>query len=249
MPAGLRARGEDLRAQHGRMQGGAALAHRRIEERRDQVARRAGDLRLHHSPGDLEVGLVAAQDLRRVPAAVDDLHVVDRDDRQPVVHGEEVAPALEVRDHHLGLELLRQVEVRADVARPAARHRAADVLQERPEAPHLVVLGDDGESPDLAHAQVLARPLREVVVRAARDHHLDVVPLHQLVEHDARADGVAHALADHPIEDPHGLFVTHCPLINDSHPTTRSSIRRLRRLYEGGSSLSSFITSRLGSGA
>src|SRR5207253_7957632 len=43
-----------------------------------------------------------------------------------------------------------------------------------------------------------------------------------------------HALADHPIEDPHGLFVTHCPLINDSHPTTRSSIRRLRRLYEGG---------------
>ena len=26
----------------------------------------------------------------------------------------------------------------------------------------------------------------------------------QLVEHDARADGVTHALADHPIEDPHG---------------------------------------------
>ena len=57
-----------------------------------------------------------------VRAAVDDLHVVDREDRQPVRLGVEVRPRLEVADHHLGLEVLDELEVRGDVlrARPSA---------------------------------------------------------------------------------------------------------------------------------
>ena len=206
--SGFRPRGEDLRPQDGRMQGGALPAHRRTEERRDQVVECAGHLGLDDAPGDLEVRLVPAQDFRRVLAAVDDLHVVGRDHRQAVVHREEVAPALEVGDDHLRAEALRHVEVGADVARPAAGHRAAQVGEEGAEAAHLVVLGDDGEAPDLLDVQVLAGALRQVVVRAPGDDHLHVVPLDQLVEHHPRADGVAHALADDAVEDAHAPVVT-----------------------------------------
>ena len=44
--SGFRPRGEDLRPQDGRMQGGALPAHRRTEERRDQVVECAGHLGL-----------------------------------------------------------------------------------------------------------------------------------------------------------------------------------------------------------
>ncbi len=169
---------------------------------------RARHLGLDDALGDLERALVAAQDFGVVPAAVDHLHVVHRDDGQPVVDGVEVAPALEVADDHVGAEAVGDVEVRLDVAGPAAGDGALEVLEQRAEVFDLVVLGDDGEAPDLLHRQVLAGALGQVVVGAARDHHLHVVVLHQLVEDDARADGVAHAFADDPVEDAHGAQLT-----------------------------------------
>src|ERR1700682_1347899 len=125
-----------------------------------------------------------------------------------MVDAAEIAPGLEVADHHVGLEVVGDVEIGLDVLRPAARDGALDVLEERLEVPHLVVFRHDGEAPDLLHRQMLAGPLRQIVVGAARDHHLDVVLLHQLVEDDARADGVAHALADDAVEDAHAAILT-----------------------------------------
>src|SRR5262249_11192365 len=109
----------------------------------------------------------------------------------------------EVADHHVRAEAVRDLEVRLDVLRPAAGERAFDVLKQRAEVPDLVVLGDDGEAPDLLHLEVIVRALRQVVVCPAGDHHLDVVALDQLVEDHPRSDGVPHALADHAIEDAH----------------------------------------------
>ena len=120
-----------------------------------------------------------------------------------MVHAVEVAPALEVGDDDLGAEAIGDVEVGLDVLRPAAGEGALQVCQERLEIPHFVVFGDDGVAPDLLHREVLAGALGEIVVGAARDHHLHVVGLDQLVEDDAGADGMAHALADDAVEDAH----------------------------------------------
>ena len=56
-------------------------------------------------------------DLLRERAAIDDLHVVDREDRQAVRLPVEVRPRLEVADHELGREARDQLEVRRDVLR------------------------------------------------------------------------------------------------------------------------------------
>src|SRR5207253_3690066 len=51
-----------------------------------------------------------------------------------------------------------------------------------------------------------------------------VVPLHQLVEHDARANGVSHALADHAVQDAHACFCNALPA--RSNDSTRSHALR-----------------------
>src|SRR6267378_2635708 len=181
--ARLGLRRQDLGPQDRRMQGGALLADGRPEERGDQVLVRSRHLRLHDAFGDLDV--------------------VHRDHRQPVVDAVEIAPALEVADHHVGAEVVGDLEVGLDVLRPAAGQRPLHVRQQRAEVPHLVVLGDDGEAPDLLHLKMIVRAFSQVVVRAARHHHLDLVPLDQLVEDHARADGVSHAFPDDPVEDAH----------------------------------------------
>src|SRR6266850_1352199 len=201
--ARLGLRRQDLGPQDRRMQGGALLADGRPEERGDQVLVRSRHLRLHDAFGDLERGLVAGDHVLVVLAPVDDLDVVHRDHRQPVVDSVEVAPALEVADHHVGAEVVGDLEVGLDVLRPAAGQRPLHVRQQRAEVPHLVVLGDDGEAPDLLHLKMIVRAFSQVVVRAARHHHLDLVPLDQLVEDHARADGVSHAFPDDPVEDAH----------------------------------------------
>src|SRR6266850_703327 len=201
--ARLRLRRQDLGPEERRMQGGALLADGRPEEGGDQVLVRSRHLRLHDALGDLERGLVPGDHVLVVLAPVDDLDVVHRDHRQPVVHAVEVAPALEIADHHVGAEAVGDLEVGLDVLRPAAGQRPLHVRQQRAEVPHFVVLGDDGEAPDLLHLKMIARALRQVVVSAARHHHLDLVPLDQLVEDHARADGVSHALPDDPVQDAH----------------------------------------------
>ena len=195
-------RSQDLRAQDRRVQRGALLPHRRIEERRDEVVERARDLGLHHRLGEAELALVPSQDLRRMRAAADHLDVVDRHHRDVAVLREQIAPALEVGDHHVGLELVGQLEVGAHVLGPAL-DRALQVREQRAKVRDLVVLVDDAVAPDLAHRQVLARALLQVIVGAARDHHLHVVRLRQVVEHDARSHRMPHSLADDTVEDPH----------------------------------------------
>src|SRR5947208_6066636 len=151
---------------------------------------------------------MAAEHVRVVLAAVDDLHVVDRDDRQPVIDAVEVAPGLEVADHDVGAEVVGDVEVRLDVLRPAAGERALQVRQQGAEVPHLVVLGDDGEAPDFSHLELLAGPFGEVVVGAAGDDDLHLVLLDQFVEHHARTDRVSHTLAHDAVKNPHQLILS-----------------------------------------
>ncbi|TMA15997.1 MAG: hypothetical protein E6J84_09330, partial [Deltaproteobacteria bacterium] len=129
---------------------------RRPEERRDQVVVRAGHLRLDDPLGDLERRLVPGDHVPFVPAAVHDLHVVDGDHGDAVVDAVQVAPALEVADHRVGPEAVGDLEVRLDVLRPSAGQGTFHILQQRAEVPHLVVLGDDGEAPDLLHLEVIA---------------------------------------------------------------------------------------------
>src|SRR5262249_37493704 len=95
------------------------------------------------------------------------------------------------------------VEVRLHVLWHAG-HRALQVGQHGAEIRDLVVLVDDVEAPDLAHGQPLARALDQVVVGAARHHHLNLVVPGQVVEHDARAHGVAHPLTDDAVKNAHG---------------------------------------------
>ena len=64
----------------------------------------AGHLAFNDPLCRLKLRFMACGNARRMLASVDDLHVVDRDDRQPVVLAEEIAPALEIGDHHVRLE-------------------------------------------------------------------------------------------------------------------------------------------------
>ena len=68
-----------------------------------------------------------------------------------------------------------------------------------------VVLVDHVEAVDLVDA---LEALAEEVAGAPRGHDLDLVAAgDQVLEHDARAHRVTHALADHAVEDPHRLMV------------------------------------------
>jgi hypothetical protein len=120
---------------------------------------------------------------------------------QPVGLRVEVGPALEVADHHLRLELPHEVEVGGDVLREPGQ-RAGHVLEGGEALLHLVVLVDHREPPDAVHALEL---LLEELVGPVGDHHLDVVLPGEAVEEHLRPDGVAHALADDAVENPHAV--------------------------------------------
>jgi hypothetical protein len=131
---------------------------------------------------------------------MDDLHVVDRQDRQAVVLAVEVGPRLEVADHRLGLEPADQVEVRPML--PGRPERAAEhVRPQRLAAADAVLLEDHVQAVDAVDP---LEALAEEVDRAPRGHDLDLVAGgDQVFEHDPRAHRVAHAFADHAVENSH----------------------------------------------
>ena len=203
---------EDLWPQDGRHERRPGLHDRRVEEGGDEVVEAAGQLGLHDGPGELELGVVTGHDLGREVAAVHDLLVVDGEDRKSLGLREEVAPGLEVADHHLGPESLGDVEEGADVLGPSPLHeRALHVGEEGAEVPHPVVLVDDGQAPDAVHAEPVGLDGLQVVVRPPRHHHLKLVLAGELVEHHPGPDGVPHSLADHSVEDAHAGSVAVLP--------------------------------------
>ncbi|EAU65373.1 hypothetical protein STIAU_2169 [Stigmatella aurantiaca DW4/3-1] len=191
---------QDLRTQDGGGQRGALLAHRWVEERGDEVVKGPRQLAFDDGPRALEGVLVPRQQLRLVAAPVDDLHVVHADHRQPVGLGEQVAERLEVADDHLRAERLHQLEILADVLRPAG-HRPLEVLEHRLPLLHRVALVRQGKPPDAVH--ILKAP-GQVLLGPARDDDVHLVLPGELLEQDPGARRVAHALAHHSIEDPHG---------------------------------------------
>ena len=222
-------RRQDLRAQDRGVQRRARLAHGRVEERRDEVVEGSRDLGLDHGLGQTQLTLVAGDDLVGVAAPVQHLDVVHGHHRNVSVLREQIAPALEVRDDHVRLELVRQLEVRADVLGPAL-DRAFQIGEQGAEGVYFVVLVDDAVAPDLAHRQVLASPLDQIVVGAARNHDLDVVVLRQVVQHHPRTHGVTHALAHDSVQDAH---IVVCPRacggdFNPRRSNGRSPSRRRR---------------------
>ncbi len=204
--AALRRRRQDLGPEHRRVERRARLRDRRVEERRHEVVEAPRQLRLHDPLREEELGLVARDDVGRVIAAVHDLDVVHRDAGEAARAREQVAPGLEVRDHHLGPERLGEVEPGLHVPRPAAERGAPHVREHGPEVPDLVVLVDDREPPDPVHAEAIPLAGLEVVVRAAGDDDLHVVAPREVVDDDPRADRVPHALADHAVEDARHRF-------------------------------------------
>ena len=193
-------RGEDLRAQDGGKETRPLLAERRMEERGDEVLVAPRKLALDERLRELELGLVPGGDLLRQRRPVDDLHVVDRQDRQAVRLRVEVRPRLEVADHRLGPEARDELEVGGDVLRYA--HGAGHhVRPERLGGANAVLVVDHVEAVDLVHA---LEALREKVDGPPRGHDLDVVILgNQMLEDDARPHRMPHALTDHAIEDLH----------------------------------------------
>ncbi len=83
-----------------------------------------------------------------MPAAIDDLHVVRADHRDPVPLGEQVAERFEVTDHHVWLELAEDFEIAPDVLRPSS-DRSLQVLNDRlPVADRVPAIGN-GVAPDV----------------------------------------------------------------------------------------------------
>src|SRR5262249_9320606 len=142
-----RLRREDLRAQNRRNQAGIGLSNRRPEERRHEVLIAKWKLAFDERLGELKRGLVAVEDLRRMRAAVDDLHVVDRYDRKPVRLAVEVRPRFEVADDELGAELADEIKVRGDVLRHAGR-ALKHVRPERLAHANAVLLGNHVKAVD-----------------------------------------------------------------------------------------------------
>jgi hypothetical protein len=133
-------------------------------------------------------------------AAVDDLHVVDGEDREAVGLGVEVRPGLEVADHELGAEVADEVEIGLDVLGGAGEARE-DVGPEGLSAADAVLLVDHVQAVDAVGP---LEALAEEVARAAGGHDLDLVALSdEALEHDARAHRVAHAFAHDTVEDLH----------------------------------------------
>src|SRR5690606_32782228 len=97
-----RTRGEDLGPQDGRKELGPVLADLGIEKGRDQISIAERQLALDERLDELEVRLVPRDDLGRVRTSIDDLHVVNRYDREPMRLGVEIRPGLEVADDDLG---------------------------------------------------------------------------------------------------------------------------------------------------
>ena len=72
---------KDLRSQDRRNQGCVISANLRKEEGRDQVVITERHLALDERLGEFEVALDAVHDLRRMLTAIQDLHIVDRQNR------------------------------------------------------------------------------------------------------------------------------------------------------------------------
>jgi hypothetical protein len=173
----------------------------RLEERRDEVLVAPRQLRLDEGARDLELRFASGDEIRLVLAAVDDLHVVDREDRQPMRLAVEIRPRLEVGDDHLRLELGDEIEVRGDVLREARRARD-HVRPERLVDAHPVLLVDHVEAVDAVDPREM---LFQEIGGAARRHDLDLVVLrYEMLEHDARAHRMSHSFAHDAVENLHG---------------------------------------------
>ena len=197
MLAPLGSGGKDLRSQNRRHERGSGLEQERVEERADDVVSRVRNLRPDHLAVQPQLAFVSAEQPGVVPAAVDRVDVVDRDERQRVAQGKEGHERLAVRHHHLGLELLRQPVQRSHGGGPAA-HRRGQVAHRRLPVVFLVVR--DAQIPDFVHGREMAREIR---VGVARRDEPDVVLLDQPLDDDARSRRVPHPFAGDAVEDPH----------------------------------------------
>lgn len=155
-------------------------------------------------------------------APIDDLHVVDAEDGEPVRLRVEVGPRFEVADHCLGREVLDHREVRLNVLRDGDGS-LEDVGPERSVPPELVVLIDDVEPVDRVH---LPEAFAQECHRATRRHDLDFVTLaQQVIEDDPGADRVAHAFSDHAVEDAHGPKYRSSSCRTTVHPVRARDLR------------------------
>ena len=134
-------------------------------------------------------------------AAVDDLDVVDADDRQAVAPREQPREALEVADHRRRARTPRRCGSTRARSAASPRPRPAGCARASASA-HLVLAVGHREAPDLA-APRRRGALGQVGARAPRGDDPHVVALAQVLDHHARPGRVAHPLADHAVQDPH----------------------------------------------
>ena len=184
------------------MQTGPFAAHRRVEEGRDEVVVAAREFALDEGARDLEVGALPLENIGVVRAAIDDLHVVDREDRHAMRFGVEVAPGLEVADDQLRREGFEQIGVGAELS-GQGQSASDDVGEQGLALVDAVVSGNDVQAVDAMDG---AETARKEVGRARRGHHVHLVAGgYQMVEDDLRADRMAHAFTDDTVENLHTL--------------------------------------------
>ncbi len=166
-----------------------------------------GQLGFDEGLGGQEVEVHAVLDLFVVFAAMDDLLVVDRDHGHAVGLGIQVGEGVEVADDQVGVEVGHAFEVGGSVAH---EHRggAQHVLEQGHVTIHRAIVVGDGEATDLDN--VLEGLLEELVGAPGHDDADGVALFFEMAEDDFGTGRVAHALADHAVQDSHGIPPLDC---------------------------------------
>jgi hypothetical protein len=179
---------------------GVSGVRRRREERADDVMGAAGRLRLDDRARRGEIERQALDHCSRMPKTVDDVMMIDRDDRPIAEQPDRMRERIEVGEHDVRVEMNGHVERASEV--PAQRRgRTHQVLgqAERSAQPAAPVT-----QAEAVNAQQVLEMLREDVVRLSRCGEQQLVPPRLEMARDRpRAHRVAEPLPGHPVQDPH----------------------------------------------